>query len=189
MQSTITTFDPPHRFVTSSPQSDEGRFDVFSFEIEGRDGGTTHLRLVHSGFLPQDDWDVEYDALRNGDPAYLAKLVEYVEHFRGRRATPITLWGPQVDKARAWATFTAACGVGSEPRVGDPVRFRAEGIPELEGEVDYVTRDFLGFRSADGMYRFIHGMGTVAIGHHLFVPVDRVSVEAAWQAWLDRAFN
>ncbi|HET7474076.1 MAG TPA: SRPBCC domain-containing protein, partial [Candidatus Limnocylindrales bacterium] len=189
MRSTITTFEPPHRFVTSSPQSEDGRFDVFSFEIEGRAGGTTQLRLVHSGFLPQDDWEVEYDALQNGDPAYLAKLAEYVEHFRGRKAIPITLWGPQVDKARAWAGFTKALGVGAEPHVGDPVRFRAEGIPDLDGEVDYVTRDFLGFRTADGMYRFIHGMGTVAIGHHVFVPADRQSLEAAWQAWLDRTFN
>ncbi len=189
MRSTITTFDPPHHFVTSSPTSEDGRFDVFTFELEGRDGGSTWLRLVHSGFLPQDDWETEYDALRNGDPAYLAKLVEYVEHFRGRQAVPITLWGPQVSRERAWAAFTAALGVAAQPQVGDPVRFRAEGIPDLDGEVDYVTRDFLGFRTADGMYRFIHGLGTVAIGHHLFVPVDRASVEAAWQAWIDRTFS
>jgi uncharacterized protein YndB with AHSA1/START domain len=188
MTSTITTFDAPNRFVTSSPESEEGRFDVFSFEIEGRAGGTSWLRLVHSGFLPQDDWEVEYDALRNGDPAYLAKLVEYVEHFRGRQAVPITLWGPQVSKERAWAAYTEALGVSAQPKIGDPVRFRAEGIPDLDGELDYVTRDFLGFRTADGMYRFIHGLGTVAIGHHLFVPVDRPSVEAAWQAWIDRTF-
>lgn len=189
MRSTITTFEPPNRFVTSSPEGDDGRFDVFSFEIEGREGGTTWLRLVHSGFLPQDDWEVEYDALKNGDPAYLAKLVEYAEHFRGRAATPITLWGPQVSKERAMAAYTAALGVSARPKVGDPVHFRADGIPELDGEVDYVTRDFLGFRTADGMYRFIHGMGTVAIGHHLFSPVDRAATEAAWQAWIDRTFD
>jgi uncharacterized protein YndB with AHSA1/START domain len=188
MRSTITTFEPPNRFVTSSPTSDEGRFDVFSFEIEGRAGASTRIRLVHSGFLPQDDWELEYDALRNGDPAYLAKLVEYVEHFRGRQAVPITLWGGQVSKARAWAEFTKAIGVGPTPRVGDAAHFRADGLPELDGEVDYVTRDFLGFRTADGMYRFIHGMGTIAIGHHLFAPVDRAATEAAWQAWIDRTF-
>jgi hypothetical protein len=188
MRSTITTFEPPNRFVTSSPTSDEGRFDVFSFEIEGRAGASTRIRLVHSGFLPQDDWELEYDALRNGDPAYLAKLVEYVEHFRGRQAVPITLWGGQVSKERAWAEFTKAIGVGPAPKVGDAAHFRADGLPDLDGEVDYVTRDFLGFRTADGMYRFIHGMGTIAIGHHLFAPVDRAATEAAWQAWIDRTF-
>jgi uncharacterized protein YndB with AHSA1/START domain len=189
MRSTITTFEPPNRFVTSSPTSDEGRFDVFSFEIEGRAGASTRIRLVHSGFLPQDDWELEYDALRNGDPAYLAKLVEYVEHFRGRQAVPITLWGGQVSKERAWAEFTKAIGVGPAPKVGDAAPFRAAGLPDLDGEVDYVTRDFLGFRTADGMYRFIHGMGTIAIGHHLFEPVDRAATEAAWQAWIDRTFS
>jgi uncharacterized protein YndB with AHSA1/START domain len=188
MRSTITTFERPNRFVTSSPTSDEGRFDVFSFEIEGRAGASTRIRLVHSGFLPQDDWELEYDALRNGDPAYLAKLVEYVEHFRGRQAVPITLWGGQVSKERAWAEFTKAIGVGPAPKVGDAAHFRADGLPDLDGEVDYVTRDFLGFRTADGMYRFIHGMGTIAIGHHLFAPVDRAATEAAWQAWIDRTF-
>jgi uncharacterized protein YndB with AHSA1/START domain len=188
MRSTISTFDAPHRFVTQSSPGEDGRFDVFSFEIEGRDGGTTRLRLVHSGFLPQDDWEVEYDALQNGDPAYLAKLAEYVEHFRGRQATPITLWGPQVTKDRARAAFTKALGVRPDPKVGDAAHFRAEGLPDLDGEVDYVTRDFIGLRTADGMYRFIHGMGTVAVGHHLFAPVDRAAAEAAWQAWIDRTF-
>jgi uncharacterized protein YndB with AHSA1/START domain len=188
MDSSITTWEPPHRFVTTSPESPEGRLDAFSFEIEGRAGGTTHLRFVHSGFLPGDDWEQEYEALKGGDPAYIAKLVEYVEQFNGRQAIPVTLWGGQVSRERAWAEFTKALGVGPEPKVGDPVRFRAEGLPELDGVVDYVSRDFLGFRTADGMYRFIHGMGTVAIGHHLFQPVDRAATDAAWQAWIDRTF-
>ena len=72
--------------------------------------------------------------------------------------------------------------------VGDPATFRAEGIPDLDGEIDYVSSHFIGLRTADGMYRFIHGMGTVALGHHIYVPVDRPAVEAAWQAWLDRTF-
>jgi uncharacterized protein YndB with AHSA1/START domain len=188
MDSTVTTWEPPRRFVMTSPESPEGRLDVFAFELGGHGRGMTTIRLVHSGFLPGDDWEGEYDALKNGDPAYLAKLVEYVEHFRGRHATPITLWGPQVSKERAMRAFADALGVAPAPAVGDPVRFRADGLPELDGEVDYVTRDFLGFRTADGMYRFIHGLGQVAIGHHLFGTVDRRAAEAAWQAWIDRTF-
>jgi uncharacterized protein YndB with AHSA1/START domain len=188
MRSTISTFEPPLRFVTQSSPGEDGRWDAFSFEIEGR-AGHTRIRLVHSGFFPQDDWETEYDALQNGDPAYLAKLVEYVERFRGRQAVPITAWGPQVSRDVAWAAYTKALGVGPDPKVGDPVHFRAAGIPDLDGEVDYVTRDFLGFRTADGMYRFIHGLGTVAIGHHIYVPVDRPSVENAWQAWIDSTFG
>lgn len=188
MDSTITTWDPPHRYASTSPEGDDGRLNAFSFEIEGRAGGTTTLRFVHSGFLPGDDWEQEYEALKIGDPAYVAKLAEYVEHFLGRVAVPITLWGPQVSHDRAWAAFTSALGVGPAPVVGEPAHFRAEGLPDLDGEIDYVAPDFLGLRTADGMYRFIHGMGTTALGHHIYQPVDRADAEAAWQAWLDRTF-
>ena len=187
MESTVTTWDPPHRFATTSPEAPDGRLMTFAFEIEGR-GGSTVLRFVHSGFLPGDDWEQEYEALKIGDPAYVAKLVEYVEHFRGRQAVPISLWGPQVSREKAWAGFTAALGLTGEPAVGQPARFRAEGLPDLDGEIDYLSPDFIGLRTADGMYRFIHGMGTLAIGHHIFAPVDRSATERAWQAWIDRTF-
>ena len=188
MESTITTWDPPYRFANTSPEADDGRLMTFAFEIEGRAGGTTTLRFVHSGFLPGDDWEQEYDALKIGDPAYVAKLAEYVEHFLGRTAVPITLWGPQVAAERAWAAIHAALGLAGHPFVGQPARFRAEGLSDLDGEIDYASPDFIGLRTADGMYRFIHGMGTVALGHHIYAPVDRAATELAWQAWLDRAF-
>ena len=188
MDSTITTWEPPLRYASTSPEADDGRLMTFAFEIEGRAGGTTMLRFVHSGFLPGDDWEQEYDALKTGDPAYVAKLVEYLEYFRGRIAVPITLWGPQVSRERAWSAFTSALGVSAAPVVGEPAHFRAEGLPDLDGEIDYVSPDFLGLRTADGMYRFIHGMGTVALGHHIFQPIDQAAAERAWQDWVDRTF-
>jgi len=187
MESTVTTWEPPHRFATTSPEAPDGRLMTFAFEIEGR-GGSTVLRFVHSGFLPGDDWEQEYEALKIGDPAYVAKLVEYVEHFRGRQAVPISLWGPQVSRERAWAEFHKALGLAGDPAVGQPAQFRAEGLPDLDGEIDYLSPDFIGLRTTDGMYRFIHGMGTIAIGHHIFEPVDRAATEQAWQAWIDRTF-
>ncbi len=188
MDSTITTWEPPHRYASTSPEDADGRLMTFAFEIEGRSGDTTTLRFVHSGFLPGDDWEQEYDALKNGDPAYVAKLVEYIEHFQGRIAVPITLWGPQVSRERAWSAFTNALGLTAPPSVGQPAHFRADGLADLDGEIDYVSRDFIGLRTSDGMYRFIHGMGTVALGHHIFQSVDREATEQAWQAWVDRTF-
>ena len=188
MESTVTTWDPPHRFANTGAEQPDGRLMTFAFEIEGRAGGTTTLRFVHSGFLPGDDWEQEYEALKIGDPAYVAKLAEYVEHFFGRAATPITLWGPQVGDERAWAEFRRALGVGADVAVGDRASFRADGLPDLDGEIDYLSSHFIGLRTADAMYRFIHGMGTVALGHHLYAPVDRAAAEQAWQAWLDRTF-
>jgi uncharacterized protein YndB with AHSA1/START domain len=188
MESTITTWDPPHRFADESPEAEDGRLMAFAFEIEGRGGGRTLLRFVHSGFLPGDDWETEFDALKEGDPAYIFKIGEYVEHFLGRRAVPVSAVGPQVDRERAFSVFTRELALSASPTVGDPVDATIDGIGRVAGVVDYVSRDFLGVRTADALYRFIHGLGTVALGHHIFADVDREATDQAWQAWVDRAF-
>jgi len=188
MESTITAWEPPHRFVNTSPQSEDGRLMAFEFVIEGRAGGTTHLRLVHSGFLPDDVWEGEFDALKKGDPAYVFKLAEYLKYFRGRRAVPVSAWGAQVPASEAWSAFHAALGVGPDVDVGVPVRFTPAGLPEIDGVIDYRTTDFLGVRTREGMYRFIAAMGGTAIGHHIFADVDPATTQAAWEAWLSGIF-
>jgi hypothetical protein len=56
--------------------------------------------------------------------------------------------------------------------------------------VDFVSPHFIGVRSNDALYRFIHGFeGTVMAGHHLFADgVDQREAEDAWRAWLERVF-
>ena len=72
---------------------------------------------------------------------------------------------------------------------GDPVKANLEGLPALDGVVDFVSPEFLGVRTDDGLYRFIHGLGgTVVLGHHIFADVDQRETEGAWQDWVDRAF-
>jgi uncharacterized protein YndB with AHSA1/START domain len=189
MESTITTWEPPRRFADTSPEGDDGRVMAFSFEIEGRGGGRTLLRFVHSGFLPDDDWEGEFDGLKEGDPAYFFKVAEYLEHFRGRRAVPVSAFGPEVERDRAFSTFARELGLAQSPAVGDHVDRTIEGIGRIEGVVDYRSRDFLGVRTADAIYRFIHGYtGTIVLGHHVFADVDREATDRAWQAWVDRVF-
>ncbi|HVQ23253.1 MAG TPA: SRPBCC domain-containing protein [Candidatus Saccharimonadia bacterium] len=189
MESTITAWDPPHRFVNTSPEAPDGRLMAFEFIIEGRAGGTTLLRCVHSGFLPDDVWDGEFEALKKGDPAYIFKLAEYLKFFRGRRAVPVSAWGAQIGADRAWSAFQGALGVGPDVTVGDPVHAVLEGLPPLDGVVDYRTTDFLGVRTDDGIYRFIAAMGSTAIGHHIYADVDPAATQTAWEAWLQGLFT
>ena len=188
MESTITTWDPPHRFANTSPQSEDGRLMAFDFTIEARAGGTTHLRLVHSGFLPDEIWADEFDALKKGDPAYVFKLAEYLRYFRGRQAVPVSVYGPQVGAEDAWRTFHAILGVGPDVEVGAPVRFTPTGLPEIDGVIDYRSSDLLGVRTADAMYRFFVGMGIAYVGHHIFADVDPAATQAAWETWLQGLF-
>ncbi len=188
MESTITAWDPPHRFTNTSPEAPDGRLMAFELQIEGRAGGTTLLRLVHSGFLPDDVWEGEFDALKKGDPAYIFKLAEYLKYFRGQKAVPVSVWGPPAEPDRAWSTFQRALGVSPDVKVGDSVHATLPGIGKLDGFIDYHTTDFLGVRTEDGMYRFIAAMGGTAIGHHIFADLDPAATQAAWETWLSEAF-
>ena len=188
-ESTVTVWDPPNRLVTETARGEDGRFMAFEYLIEGRGGGSTVVRLVHSGFLAGDDWEAEYEALKSGDPMYIDKLAEYLTHFRGRTAIPVSAFGPEVDREHMWAVLRETLGLSGAVAEGDQVRFTPEGLAPVEGVVDHVSAETLGVRTSDGMYRFIHGLGgTVVLGHHIYADADQQATERAWQSWLDKSF-
>jgi uncharacterized protein YndB with AHSA1/START domain len=186
--STITAWDPPRRFAHRGDASPDGTFMAFEWLVEGRDGGSTVVRLVQSGMLG-DDWEAEYDALSEGWPMYLHSLAEYLTHFAGRVATPVFAARPGTGPD-PWAAYTAALGLPDAVAAGDAVRLTPAGLPPIDGVVDYRSAHFLGVRDTDGLYRFIHGLkDTAVLGHHLFAPgTDQRQAEAGWRAWLDSVF-
>jgi uncharacterized protein YndB with AHSA1/START domain len=186
MESTITAWEPLRRFAYRSDPTPDGRFVAFEFLIEGREGSTV-LRLVSNGFLPGDDWEAEYDAMRKGGAMYFATLVAYLIHFPGRTASPISVAGPMVPDARGrFDRVPAALGLPAEPAVGDRVRVTPQGLPEIDGVVDFVNDDAIGLRTGDALYRFVRGFfGPIVVTHHLFAQgVDRKEAEQAWRTWL-----
>ena len=74
---------------------------------------------------------------------------------------------------------------------GDKVQLIPQGLTPIDGVVDYVSPHFLGVRSDDALYRFIHGFeGTTMVGHHLFQEgVNRMEAERSWRAWLSSLFD
>jgi uncharacterized protein YndB with AHSA1/START domain len=189
LQATVKAWEPPTRLRTETDESDDGRFMAFEYLVEGRGGGSTVLRFVHNGFLSGEDWEAEYEALKNGDPMYIDKLGEYLTYFRGRTGVPVTAYGPQVDGERAWTVFSRGLGLDRDVAVGDDVRVNPDGLAPFDAVVDHVSPATLGLRSGDGLYRFIHGLGgTVVLGHHIFAPVNQQETERAWQGWVDRVF-
>ena len=100
-----------------------------------------------------------------------------------------SLDGPKVERERAWSVFRRALGLKGDAVEGAPVSADLEGLPAIDGVVDYVSPDFLGVRTPDALYRFIHGFdGTIVLGHHIFAPVDQKATERAWQSWVEAAF-
>ena len=194
--SPVTTWDPPHR-LTIRMESPDGTFNALDYTIEARAGGTAHLRYVHSGILA-DEWEDQYDAIGAHTDFYLHTLGQYLEHFNGRPVTYVGqpsdgINGPEAAGApNAMDRLRAALGLGADARVGDEVHTELGGAGPFDGVVDYSTPQFLGVRSADGLYRFFGRNdfgGVVGMSAHLFTDgVDADAREAQLKAWLDGVY-
>lgn len=187
-EATITTWEPPNRFKYETEPDEDGTEMAFEYFVEDRGAGRTGIRWIHSGTLAGPDWEAEYEAMQRGDPAYFHKLGQYLTHFFGRKATPVEAFGPAVeDNERAWQLFRSGLGLSGPVSVGEKVRLTPEGLEPIEGEVDWASEEFLGVRSDDAMYRFIHAFtGPLMVGHHLYSKgLDQKQAEKVWTDWLN----
>jgi uncharacterized protein YndB with AHSA1/START domain len=198
MTSTVTAWEPGRRLVFQEDPAPDGTFMAFEYLLEASGGETTVLRFVHSGFLA-DDWEAQYDALKAGDRIYIHKLASYLRFFPGRTASfSFSAWGPQVgDAARVWEAFTGVTGLtgasaGASAGDGDRGEIALGRAAPAQAIVDYAVRpSFLGVRTSDSIYRFIHGYrNVVVVEHHCFAgdETDRKLSEDAWQGWLSTEF-
>ncbi|MEV4396826.1 SRPBCC domain-containing protein [Nonomuraea sp. NPDC049607] len=184
-ESRVTAEEPLKRFAHSGVPGPDGRFVAYEFLLEARGQGSTLVRMVTSGFLPGDDWEQEYEAMSTGLALFFATLTEYLGHFAGRAATPLTESGPPVsDWPRAWRSLHAALGGTPEP--GDAVRITPPGLPPVEGVVYFRNAQSVGVRTSDALYRFVQGMGGSMLAMHLLFG-DPAGQAAAWRSWLEDA--
>jgi uncharacterized protein YndB with AHSA1/START domain len=183
-QAVVTAYEPGTRFASRTAPSQDGRFMAFEYLLEGRDGGSTVLRVVHSGMLG-DNWQDEYDALRSGWPFHLNTLREYLTHFPGRIAEPVFGMVQAADRPapQIRSLLASALSLPALIAVGDTANGGPEGLPVVDGEVVWADDERFGLRTADGLYSFHHGSGTAIMFHHLFGP-STDAAEGAWQRWL-----
>jgi uncharacterized protein YndB with AHSA1/START domain len=191
MTSTITAWEPGKRFAYTGAPNPDGTFMAFEYLLEGRGGGSTVLRYVHSGFLG-DDWEAEYDALSIGDRMYLEKLAAYVKHFAGRTGFHAFVPGPQVaDQEKVWTAITGAFGLTGAVSEGGKAVVSVPGLPSANGVVAFARQPhYLGVSTDEGLYVLLHGFqDTVVAEQHDYTGVtDGTEAESAWQTWLTRTF-
>ncbi|MFD7654365.1 SRPBCC domain-containing protein [Actinosynnema sp. NPDC059797] len=175
----VTAWEPGKHLAYGGEKAPDGRFVAYEFLIEGRDRGSTVLRMVAGGFLPGDDWEDEFEAMTAGGEMFWQTLVTYLRHFTGRTARPVTAFGPPVGEwAATWARLGHRLGLDRAPRTGDEVTL--DGVP---GVVYFANSQTVGVRTADAMYRFFRTLhGGLAAMHHVFAGDDRD--ERAWSAWV-----
>lgn len=185
----VTAWEDGKHLTYRSDTADDGRFMAYEFLIEGRDSGTTVLRMVTSGFLPGDDWADEYEAMTLGGQLFAVTLATYLTHFAGRTATPVTVFGPPVrDWPEAWRRLRTELGLTGQPSPGTSLRYAAPETGPIDGTVYFANAQTIGIRTADAMYRFVQGMpGCMVAMHHEFAGAGQT--EQGWQSWLTRVFG
>ncbi|MFI9010500.1 SRPBCC domain-containing protein [Actinosynnema sp. NPDC053489] len=176
----ITAWEPGKRLAYGGDEEPDGRFTAYEFLVEARDGGSTVLRMVASGFLPGDDWEDEFEAMTAGGEMFWQTLVTYLRHFAGRTARPLTAFGPPVaDWPALWRRLGGRLGLDRAPRTGDAVT--VDGTP---GVVYFANSQTAGVRTDGALYRFFRGVtGGVIAMHHVFADDGRD--ERSWSAWLE----
>jgi uncharacterized protein YndB with AHSA1/START domain len=181
-ESLVTTWRPFEQLAHRSATGEDGRFVAYEFLIEGRGGGSTVLRAVTSGFLPGDDWADEYEAMGFGQALFFRTLAEYLTHFPGRAAQPVTAIGPVIgDWPAAWDRLGRALGLGGPARTGDTVT-----VDGVKGVVYHVSEQAVAVRTPDALFRFLRGLpGPILATHHVFGATGKTG----WRAWLYDVFE
>lgn len=186
----ITAWEPGRRLRFETPAGGDGTSSAFEYLIEARNGGSTVLRFVHSGFMG-DDWGDEFETTTSrGWDMYFATMVQYFAHFGGESATYMEAEGPESSaSAEGWHRLRSKLS-SPPPTLGDAVRIVLDGAP-IDGVVDYVTPQFIGLRTNDALIRF-HGRWpigmSIAVSHHAYArghsQRDPEPLVAAWTRWL-----
>ena len=84
------------------------------YHLEGKGGGTT-LRLVHSGFSADAEWDDEFDAHRRGWSFELRCLQHYLRRHHGTRRHLVKVQTPlTVSHEEGWARMMGRRGLAAK---------------------------------------------------------------------------
>ncbi len=183
---TVTAWEPPHR-LCSRMDGEDGWFNQLEHTVEGREGGRTWFRYVHSGVFT-DDWENQYDGADQHTSFYLHTLGQYLAHFSRRPVVYLSTDAPAAsNSAGGFTTLRAALGLTAQTSQDDTVQV-ALPLGETEAVVDYLHPNFVGLRTGTAMYRFF---GRNAFGapvgvavHHFDADADPAAEQKALEEWL-----
>jgi uncharacterized protein YndB with AHSA1/START domain len=198
--STITTWQPPMRFVAEGEMGSPGSPKVATeWTVEARAGGTCLVRVVHSLFASTDDWDNQLDGLEQGWPAYFRILRRYLENFKNMPCSAMQFVGFSTDaEVKAWEKAGGELGL---LKVAEGQKWSApDGFPRMAG-----VSMGLGMHSNTVLLRLdtpapgtayigaftCGGMVMVCMSIYLYGANAKGAVERdepTWQTWMGQQF-
>jgi uncharacterized protein YndB with AHSA1/START domain len=138
----IQAWEPNRRIAWAQPSWGEGAAAVpvvVDFTIEAR-GGSTVVRLVHSGFGVGADWDEMFDATKAGWTYFLFNLAHYLLRHRGEiRRLVFSRRSTTKAVAEVWNALLGKAGFGvANPSVGGRTRLRLGSVGPVDVRVQII---------------------------------------------------
>lgn len=200
--STITTWEPPKRFVAEGDMGGPGSPKMATeWSVEARAGGVCLVRVVHSLFASTDDWDNQLKGMEEGWPTYFRILRMYLANFKGMPCSAMQLVGFSTEpEPKAWEKAGGSLGL---LKIAEGQEWKSPaGFPGMTGVVDYLGR---GTHKSTVLLRLktpapgaayvgafsCGGMVMVCMSVYLYGAEAKAAVERdepAWQKWLVEQF-
>lgn len=185
VKATITAWDPLHRFAAESSGFGPNAPPLATeWTVEAKAGGTCVVRVVHSLFTSEDDWDNQLESIESGWPTWFRILRLYLTHFPGQPCAAFSVTGVVPGpESTAWDGLRAAFAGGGTPPSAGAVDWTSEG-----GHRNQIVR--LDAPTTGTAALLATGMGGsvyLMIGFYLYG--DRAAEVVAhdqplWQAWM-----
>ena len=200
--STITCWEPPRRFVAEGTMGAPGSPTVATeWSVEARAGGTCVVRVVHSLFASNDDWDNQLDGLEQGWPPIFRILRRYLEGFKGMPCSAMQFVSFSSDsETKTWEKLGGELGlfkVAQGQKWSAPDRFpRMTGVVDSLGQGMHSNTVLLRLDTPAPGSAYIGafpcgGIAQVYIAFYLYGDNAKAAVERdqpAWQMWMDERF-
>jgi uncharacterized protein YndB with AHSA1/START domain len=201
--STITTWEPPHRFTADS-RDDMGPEDptvATEWTVEARSGATCVVRVVHSWFTTSDAWDNQFEGHSYGWQAFFRILKRYLSDFRGQRCAAFQVAAVAPEPVEdAWEALTRPLGLAGARR-GQRVH-ALNGAPPLSGVVEewgeapwreaLLRLDEPAPGIAHLLPQVMQGQVYLSLRFYLYGEAASAAAsraEPVWQAWLAGRFS
>jgi uncharacterized protein YndB with AHSA1/START domain len=184
----VEIWDEPKRLRYPAGRNSETKAQLWAdWSIEAREGGKTTLRLVHSGFSANADWDDEYESHARGWRLMLQNLRHYFSRHAKKAAVHLP-FTKKIDALRpaTWSALLSKLGLEGVPAAGQPFRITRPDGQVITGKFDLVNpaRDLalVVHELDDALLRFSLEGGAKAPGTFLYGYVIAFGEEQAPRA-------
>ena len=191
-ESTVTAWDPPHRFADAGTPGPDGVMHALEFTVEGRSG--THDRALRAQRLPRRRLGGRVRGPQRGRPDVPppAGGVRPASSAAGPWPSSSTSSPGIADRESGDVDPPRRAGPRRRVALGDAVRLEPAGLGPSRARSTTSSASMIGLRTDDALYRFafIPMGGGIYMGHHVYRDdVDVAAVTAAWAAWLAEVFT